>query len=300
MSQNKDKILKLLANTKIAGHYRPILNRYSENPEYAKLAYHNTDHVVSVLNLFEVLRKLSGQSFSKDELSAAYPALALHDIMHSGKPDFMTDEDNLGNIQRAVNFATQWGLDNHLKPTVLADTLEYIEATEYPNRTPVARRYNSNVNPALIAMIRDADMLWGWMPGNAVLGMMRVGGERRNVGLEENQLDIMKTLTNQIVFIQKYEPLSGPGRTFKNAMFEDGCTAWSLVALEYQRQVMAAEMVSELSDEQILHLAASMKSGQTLQHVESVEQPIAGQPSLATAAVADAAAEVVQGTVGTE
>jgi len=259
MSQIKNKILKLIDNSKIDGRYRTILALYQNNPEYAKLAYHNVDHVIAVLNLFEVLRKLSGKGWSKDQLKAAELAIAFHDINHTGHPDSREDEKGFTNIHHAIAVFNGWALENRLPRTVHVEAADIIEATAYPPVPTTAARYGASVDTELLNLVRDADMLWGMVPGNAEQCMLGLWAERRNAGLEPDTIDIFKVLTNQIKFIQNYQPLSAAGRTFKNAMTDDANTAWSLVAIQYQRQIMAAEMVSQMTDDEVLRLAAAMK-----------------------------------------
>lgn len=259
MSQIKDKILKLLANTKIDGRYRTILELYKNNPEYAKLAYHNVDHVKAVLNLFELLRKLSGKGWTKDQLKAAELAIAFHDINHSGHPDTHVGEDGLRNLHRAISAFSQWAATQNLSYAIKCEVGDIIEAADFPHVPVTGNRYGANVDAEIIALVRDADMLWGLLPGNAEQCMLGLWAERRNVGLETEEIDILKVTTNQIKFIENFQPYSSAGRTFKNAMMDDGAVAWAHVAIQYQRQIMAAEMVSQMSDEEVLRLAAAMK-----------------------------------------
>lgn len=261
MSNTKNTILKLLAKTKIEGRYRSILNLYANNPIYPKLTYHNVDHVVSVLNLFEVLRKLSGKGFSKLNLQSAYLAAAFHDIDHSGHPDTHADESGATNIGRAIAAFTHWthrrfdaNKSDDVVVTLGAGIL--IKMTEFPNKLPAL--FDAELNE-LSNMLRDADILWGTMPGNAEHCMLGLWAEWRNAGLVTDPIDIFDVLTKQIRFIQNYQPLSAAGRAYKNAMFEDASTAWSLAALQYQRQIMAAEAVSALTDDEVLALANSMR-----------------------------------------
>lgn len=258
---NTDKILKLLKSTNIAGRHRAALHLNTANANYAKLAYHNVDHVRSVLNLFEVLRKLSGQHFSKDELKAAELAIVFHDIEHSGHPDVVEGEDGLTNIQRAVQYFTNWALRNKLDHTLTVNVLTIIEASGFPHTTPLAKRYGATVSDELVALTRDADLLWGMMPGNAEQCMIGLWAEAYNVGRETGTVDIGKILTNQLMFLRKYVPQSGAGRMFKNGMADLAGEAFANAAIHYQRQLMAADAMMELSDAEALRLQDAIKRG---------------------------------------
>jgi hypothetical protein len=272
MSQLKERILKLLANTDISGRHRKILDLYQDNPTYPNLTYHNVDHVKSVLNLFEVLRKLSGQQFDKQQLQAAEVATAFHDINHSGHPD--TDSDNIPKAIAAFLTFRGYESGQAMDMAMLGSdeltgdykchedtlTVGFIQGTAYPH-------YNEELNylemrevdREVLAMVRDADMLWGLMPGNAEHCMMGLWNERLNAGLETDKLDILDRLTKQIKFIQSYNPLSAAGRTFKSALFVDATNAWATVALQYQRELDAIELVQSLSDDKVLELAKAIQ-----------------------------------------
>ncbi len=262
MSQIKSKILNLLASTKIDGRYRTLLEHYKLNGIYDKLFYHNTDHVRAVLNLFEVLRKISGKGFEKSKLEAAYLAAVFHDIYHTGKPDTHFDEHAGNNIGIAVTYFTSWAvtnrnLENPQDYRLVADTILLIKSTEYPN---TSTEITDPELRELSYMLRDADMLWGTMPGNAASCMIGMWMERHAAGLETGTIDIAKTLVNQLNFIRNYQPLSAAGRTYKNAMFEDASAAWAAAALEYERQIQAAEIVSELSAAEALQTAHAIRN----------------------------------------
>lgn len=291
MSQNKDKILKLLANTSIEGRVRPILKRYELAPNYEQLTYHNAKHVASVLNLFEILRKLSGMHFEKSLLEAAELAIAFHDINHSGSPDTVVDDNGQGNIERALSAFRTWRESNKIGEQQAMYVELLIWATRYPqmpHAADCAERKDcvfthddiiffghDHAFTKVMHMIQDADMLWGTMPGNAEQCMLGLVTERRHAGIDDGEFDILKTLVNQINFIKKYEPLSAAGRVYKNAMFEAATEAWAHVALQYQRQLEAAEVVKNLSDSQVLALAAAMRPAIKQQMLSEVEHNVA-------------------------
>lgn len=263
MSQIKDKIRVLQASTKIDGRYRTIFERnYPANPDYANLHYHNADHVRAVLNLFEVLRKLSGKGFEKIKLEATYLAAVFHDIDHSGHPDTHFDDVTGNNIGRAIANFTAWAVANKNMENPddyrqVADAITLIKSTEYPLTAPEIKDPELR---ELSNMLRDADMLWGTTPGQAANCMIGMWMERKAAGLEEGKLDIEKVLPAQLNFIRNYQPLSAAGRTYKNAVFEEASTAWALAALQYERQLMAAQVVRELSDAEVLQVAQGIKS----------------------------------------
>ncbi|WJJ54950.1 hypothetical protein [Xanthomonas phage RTH11] len=258
---NTAKILKLLAGTNIANRYRVHLNLYTTTEHYAKLAYHNIDHVRSVLNLFEVLRKLSGQHFSKDQLKAAELALAFHDIDHTGYPDTAEDENGLTNTLRAIKYVTDWALRNKIPHVVMVTALDLIDASAYPHEKVPSKRYGSEVNQALLDLTRDADILWGMMPGNAAHCMLGLWAESHNVGRTTGAVDIGNILTNQLLFLRNYVPHSGAGRTFKNAMADLAGEAFANAAIHYQRQLIAADAMMEMSDDEVLRLQDAIKRG---------------------------------------
>lgn len=256
-SQTTAKILKLLDNTDISGRYRVHLNTYRTGHSYAKLAYHNVGHVSQVLNLFEVLRKLSGQHFSKIDLKRVELALAFHDADHNGHPDSVTDDEGKRNIHRAIEHFQNWAARNNIAKDEQDIVAAYIAGTEFPITGDFAG--HPAVVTELVCLMRDADCLWGMMPGNAEMCMLGLWAERRNVGLEPDEIDILKVLTNQVKFLGKYEPWSGAGRTFRNAMADVAAEAFAMVAMEYQRQIMAADAVQAMSDDEVLALRDSMK-----------------------------------------
>jgi hypothetical protein len=261
MSQIKERILKLLQSSKIDGRYRTIWDLYPNNANYALLAYHSVDHVKAVLNLFEVLRKLSGKGFDKTKLDATYLAAAFHDINHSGYPDsHVSANDGVSdgtNIGYAVEAYMSWAFSQSKNPANMSDVILLIKSTEYPSKNI---RIDDPELLELSNMLRDADMLWGTMPGNAEQCMIGLWAERRNAGLADDKLDVLVALTNQIKFIQNYQPLSSAGRTYKNAMFKDAAVAWAEAALYYQRQIEAVNIVNELSDGEALQLAAAIQA----------------------------------------
>lgn len=256
MSQT-DKIIKLLDNTDISGRYRVHLNTYREGRDYEKLAYHNTAHVSQVLNLFEVLRKMTGQHFSKVDLKRAELAIAFHDADHSGHPDSYEDDYGMRNIHRAQRHFLKWAAANNMSDAEQAIICNYIALTEYP----ISGDWfvHPEVNADLVNLINDADCLWGMMPGNAEMCMLGLWAERRNVGLEDEAIDILKVLTNQVKFLGSYEPRSGVGRVFRKAMADTAGLAFGQVAMDYERQLMAADAVAALSDEEVLRLRDSIK-----------------------------------------
>lgn len=277
MSPIKTIILKLLQNTNIAARFRRVLELYKDNAEYAKLAYHNVDHVAAVLNLFEVLRKLTGKQFSKRNLEVAYLAAAFHDINHTGHPDTnFVEHDN--NISLACRRFREWAeIENNLDSEIADDVTMLIYRTQYPREHAAftETRVPTGELAELADMLCDADMLWGTMPGNAEPCMLGMWAERRNADLESEEIDILKILTNQIKFIQSYVPRSAVGRKYKKAMFDDASAAWALVALQYQRQIEAAEVVKELSDTQVLTLNAAMRPHITQKMLGGVKRSIA-------------------------
>lgn len=261
MTSAKYDIDKLLKNTKIDNRFRTILLLYRDMPHYPNLAYHDVKHVSSVINLFEIFRKLSGKGFDKLNLKAAYLAAAFHDIDHTGFPDSRTNDVDGTNIGRAIAVFTSWAVANLKLPecdetALIAKTILLISSTECPNNGPCIK------DPELLelsAMLRDADMLWGTMPGNAEQCMIGMWAERNNTGLESGSPNIFHLLTQQIKSIQSYQPLSTPGRTYKNFIFKEAAERWAEVALEYQRQIEAAALVEQMSDEGVLKLAASLR-----------------------------------------
>lgn len=271
---NTDKILKLLDTTDISGRYRVHLNTYRTGHSYAKLAYHNVGHVSQVLNLFEVLRKLSGQHFSKIDLKRAELALAFHDADHNGHPDNVADDEGKRNIHRAIEHFQRWADDNNVSREEQDIVASYIAATEYPISGDFAE--HPEVQVGLVALMRDADCLWGMMPGNAEMCMLGLWVERRNVGLENDEVDILKILTNQVKFLGKYTPWSAAGRTFRNAMADTAALAFGTVAMEYQRQLMAADAVQAMSDDEVLALRDSMRRNL----IEQTKSPAESKASL--------------------
>lgn len=257
MSQTTDKFIKLMDNTDITGRYRTHLNTYRDGKDYAKLAYHNTAHVSQVLNLFEVLRKFSGQGFAKADLKRIELAIVFHDADHSGHPDSFVDDYGMRNIHRAQRHFYKWadsvGLHNN-EQVIIGN---YISMSEFPLSGDWFKHPESNRD--LINLFRDADALWGMMPGNAEACMLGLWAERRNAGLEADEIDILKVLTNQVKFLGTYEPLTAAGRAFRNAMADKAAAAFAQVAMEYQRQLMAADMVTEMSDDEVLRLRDAIK-----------------------------------------
>jgi hypothetical protein len=260
MSQLRDRIIKLLANTDISGRYRKVFELYPTNPNYSQLAYHDVDHVKSVLNLFEVLRKLSNQGFSKSALRNVETAIAFHDLNHCGRPDPDSSIDGADNITRASMAFVNWAEETNYPVKERLTVFQLIRATAWP------RGYDGfeyipleSKQQELVAMMQDADMLWGTVPGNAEHCMLGLWKERLNAGLETGEIDILKILTNQIKFIQNYTPASNAGRMYKNAMFVGASEAWASVALAYQRDVEIAQLVNELPDAIALKLATSIK-----------------------------------------
>ncbi|QVD49214.1 hypothetical protein LUCX_144 [Xanthomonas phage vB_XciM_LucasX] len=256
MSQIKTQIDKLIANTNIADRYRTILALYPKNPRYKELPYHNAEHVRAVLNLFEILRKLSGKGFNKQQLKNVELALAFHDINHSGFGDAHQDEEGETNIGKALAAFYAWQDDKKLSTDDRHAVIAFIEATRYPHDEVAVPDGSPDID-ALIGLVRDADILWGMLPGNAEQCMIGLWLEQRNAGAEVSQ-DVFEILKRQLHFIRDYQPFTAAGRTFKNAMFDQATLAWSQTALDYQRQLELAAQVKDMPAADIQALAYAL------------------------------------------
>ena len=256
MNPLKDRILKLLANTDITGRHRKIFDLYPTNPYYENLAYHNVSHVKGVLNLFEVLRKLSNQGFSKTALRNVETAIAFHDLNHCGRSDPDSSIDGADNISRAAVAFVNWAEETKYPVKERLSVYQLIRATAWP-RGFDGFRYNGQEGEyrELAAMMQDADILWGMVDQSAEQCMLGMWQERFNVGLEEGTIDIFKTLETQLKFIQQYEPVSKAGKIFKHVMFTQASETWATVALDYERNLMLATMVSEMPDDEVVKLS---------------------------------------------
>lgn len=266
MTQLKSKILAHIASTDISGRYRTAIAVSLANPNYEKLYYHNEQHIKSVLNLFEVFRKMAGKSFKKEHLEAAYLAAVFHDAGHSGHPDTHVSEDGLMNVPRAVYQFTRWAMDQKLDDMLMSETALLIWSTEYPEREDSLIQAMTAEQREVSDMLRDADMLWGTMPENADACMLGMYAERREAGLKVPTLedgvkpDTKEILVGQIRFVQSYIPLTNSGRSFKNAMFQDACARWAESTLNLDRQMMWADDVSKMDEAQVLQLASALQS----------------------------------------
>lgn len=264
MSFNKEKmndrlVIELSRNNSTDGHFADVLDLYTQNPVYPKLAYHNVDHVVSVLSLFGLLLRMSPKDPTDGyHLAAARTALAFHDIDHSGHGDSVLDENGLNNIDRAIARYLDYIIDGGLTVTQQQQDLVvgYICATQYP---PI-ETLDVALDPKVVALIRDADMLWGMMPGNQEQCMLGLWMEQVNSGAVPNEpCDIEQLLVRQIGFIRDYKPGSRAGSAFKSAFWVEATENWAMVALEFMRQEEAARMVSAMADGEVLQLRSAIK-----------------------------------------
>ena len=264
MSYNKEKMrdrlaLELSKNNATDGRHSDILVLYPNNPHYPKLTYHNTEHVVSVLALFALLLKMSPKEPCDGyHLAAATTALAFHDVDHSGQSDTVLDEDGLTNIDRACARYLDYVIDNGLPvPQRQQDlVVGYIRATQYP----YVETLDEALDFRMVNLIRDADLLWGMMPGNQEQSMLGLWMEQVNCGAIPNEpCDIQPLLVRQINFIKDYKPASRAGSAFKSAFWVEATESWAMVALEFMRQEEAAKMVSAMADGEVLQLRSAIK-----------------------------------------
>ena len=255
MSFNKEQMLEIY-QTNLQRYEGPqwqdIFALYEAQPNYATLTYHNVDHVKSVMALADLMAKL--EPLPKElnvHFITARTALAYHDLGHSGHNDAHVGADGKDNIDRAIAMTAEHRTDS---PNQLV--LDYIAATRYP----MFEGLPGETNETVVNLIRDADMLWGLLPGNAEQSMLGLWLEQVASGaVEDKPCDIIALLTRQINFIGDYQPLSRGGRLFKHAFWVKSTEAWSLVALEFLRQIEAAKAVEEMSDSDLLRLQAAIR-----------------------------------------
>ncbi len=266
MSFNKETMLEQIEKSRTRyrnpqSSWPDRLARYEDCPHYERLTYHNADHVRDVMALFDLLCKIQDLPAElNDEVATARLALTYHDIDHSGLSDAAVDENGLDNIERAIGRMKELLSESFVRHTpaqfnVLAD---YVRNTRYPApESPVG----PNCHPLIVALMRDADVLWGLLPGNYEQSMLGLWMERVNSGAEEDKpCDIEKLLIRQIHFIRDYEPLTRAGHHFKQAFYVQATEGWALVALEFMRQKQAAEAVSDMADEEVLVLRQAIKN----------------------------------------
>lgn len=263
MSFNKETMLEQIekSRTRYRNPRSDWSNRlalYEECPHYERLTYHNADHVRDVMALFDLLCKIQGLPTEMGpEINAARMALTYHDIDHNGLSDVVVDEQGLDNIERAVARMRAEELSTYT-PVQLEHMADYLRNTRYPASESTI---GSNCHPVVVALMRDADILWGLLPGNYEQSMLGLWMERVNSGAEENKrCDIEALLIRQIHFIRDYKPLSRAGRHFKQAFYIKATEGWALVALEFMRQQQAAQAVSDMADEEVLVLHTAIKN----------------------------------------
>lgn len=232
-----------------------VLDAYPEyrSPEFS---YHNAAHARSVLAVFDLLVKLEGIELHSNLRHAARQAIVYHDIDHMGTPDSHHADDGRTNIERALDvFGKLYtpGADDELFHLIHY----FIEYTEFPH-TPVGEE---EPYPEIVGLIRDADILWGLFPENFEVTLLGIWLEQIESGYntEKKPCDIEALLVNQIKFIQQYEPYSKAGKQLKNALFNQATEGWATVALEFLRQMEAAEMVSEMATDQVFGLHKAIK-----------------------------------------
>lgn len=272
MSYNKEKMLERLErslqryrvneNDPVApGSFRAIDEFYRRQPGYEQRAYHNYHHVISVTALFDLLAKIDDASQSQiSEVFIARKAILLHDVGHSGWPDsYVSPEDGLDNIERAIKLTREFLTQEQMSEDYQQQVCEYVALTRYPI-DPAAP--TGQTSEQVVALMRDADILWGLMPENAEQSMLGLWLEQVASGAAPDApCDIEALLMRQIHFIRDYKPLSPAGQHFKAAFYIQGTEAWAHVALEFMRQVEAAKAVEELSDHDLLRLSSAIKNG---------------------------------------
>lgn len=223
------QMLDLIATSKVpAGRYDEIFNLYRAMPNYRHLHYHNVEHVEAVLTLFRTLvamTLLTPASFPAEQLEAAELAVAFHDISHSGRPDSARDAGGWNNVMRALVELSRWNTV-HGKKVPIIRACDYIEITEFPHQPFDELLLDGGMNVELACMIRDADILWGMLPGCAEQSMIGLWKERKAVGLEEGELDAVQLLSRQLSFINNYAPQSAAGQIFKDLMLVPATLAW--------------------------------------------------------------------------
>jgi len=240
MSQlNKAQLLAMQANSlRTANRYKRYAT-YLETPEdQERLPYHNSEHMLAVTALAVTLCKMDSTKPSPALLLAA----AAHDLGHLGRPDSYRDADGLGNIDHAVRMLEsanmKFGLPKGTTEQDFEDAKVLIRATEY-RLSPTILGCDPRLEYS-IRILRDADILWGLFPENHTRVFVGLFLERlRNTpseDLTEDDKSIEVALTNQIRFIQGYQPHSQPGRVLKRLLEEESAVAWSGQALEIMRQ----------------------------------------------------------------
>lgn len=215
------KLLEVTVNPQ--DNYPKIFDLYPENPVYDRLHYHTVEHVIAVMRLFTVLRLLRGQFFDTKHVMIAELALAFHDINHTGHSDTFVNDYGWGNISFAL--AT---LGRHKKKCGTLDVpliASYIEATEYPHKD--LPEVIALLDTDVLALVRDADILWGMLPGCAEQSMVGLWRERFDAGIDRVMPSPQQMLDRQLKFIHEYVPFSQAGRSFKDAMMEEAVAAWS-------------------------------------------------------------------------
>ena len=263
MSYNKEKILELIEKNRAryratTSPHAAAFDLYRTQSNYEQLTYHNVDHVIDVVSLYDLLIKMDNLDRMNADMVSARTALIYHDVGHSGHPDNVEGEDGRDNIERAVTLASQHLLeqDPSTSDRQLYAICNYIRSTRYP---APSEDFNG-IDTRVVDYMVDADILWGLLPGNAEQSMLGLWIEQVNSGATENKpCDIEALLTRQIKFIQTYQPATRAGRHFKQALFVQASEAWALVALEFLRQQELAQAVETMADEELLRLHSAIK-----------------------------------------
>lgn len=281
MSQlNKTQLLAMQANSLHAANRYKRYAAYLETPEdQERLPYHNSEHMLAVTALAVTLCKMAGTKPSHALLLAA----ATHDLGYLGRPDSYRDVDGLGNIDHAVRMLEsanmKFGLPKGTTEQDFEDAKVLIRATEYPHADLLG------CDPRLeysIRILRDADILWGLFPENRTRVFVGLFLERlRNIpseDLTENDKSIEVALTNQIRFIQGYQPYSQPGRVLKRVLEEESAVAWSEHALEIMRQQELHRLITSrnslINDPQALIESVESNVDRFIAERDAAQEPV--------------------------
>lgn len=236
MRMTYTQMLDIIATSKVPdGRYDEIFNLHRAMPNYRHLHYHNVEHVDAVLTLFRTLVAMTlptPASFPAEQLEAAELAVVFHDISHSGRPDSARDAGGWNNIMRAMVELSKWNTARAKKVPIVR-ACDYIEITEFPHQPFEVMQIDGGMNVELACMVRDADILWGMLPGCAEQSMIGLWKERKAVGLEEGELEVEQLLSRQLSFINDYAPQSAAGQIFKDLMLEPAILAWRETAHRY-------------------------------------------------------------------
>lgn len=270
---NKKQIRTMLANSeRVAKRHRSITDIYMENPVHGRLFFHNNIHGAAMVQVVDTLAKMSG-NVTKAELELLHTAAAWHDCFHTGHPDNWKDENGKDNIDRTIEQYTNYTVLRRQvwNPAVVC----LIRGTRFPYdyELPIGFNEGSPLFPGgmterevfLLGLLRDADAVWGMLTEYSAQSVVGLWLERTHSGEEEKNPDPEEVVRRRMVFLNSVKPFTSAGKNFFREFLNETLEDTERLYIEMTRQNQLAELIGDLSLEEI----AQYRAGKTINQIHA-------------------------------